>query len=109
GIVHALQFVVAYVAAFASGLHVLDVYVLYSGFSNPRFFGQFQALLFPLLVVGVICSWRKGYAKGASILLLVLVIQWCIAFSLGGRGLWLALVAGHLAVLLFNRRVWRLV
>lgn len=46
---HALQFLLYYLSAFISGFYLLDADLLFNGFSNPRFFGQFQIMLMPIL------------------------------------------------------------
>lgn len=108
GGVHAFQFLVFYSAAFISGLRVLDANLLFSGFSNPRFFGQFQVMLLPVLVLLLVQSWQRQMKKVATLLLLVMVFQWCVAIVLGGRGLWLGLLLSHVSLVLLNRSFWRL-
>jgi hypothetical protein len=97
----ALQFFVGYAAAFISGIRMLDAFTLFSGFSNPRFFGQFQIFLMPLLVALVLHCQVK-HPGLAGLVMVVLVGQWCIAYALGGRGLILGLLVAH-ASLLFLR------
>lgn len=88
GFIHAFQFLVAYAAAFISGMRMLNADMLFSGFSNPRFFGQFQVMLMPVIaLLAERCRQRQRFSL-AALLVLVLVTQWCIAFALGGRGLW---------------------
>ncbi len=48
-VVNSLQFITVYLAAVLSGLHNFNAAMLYSGFSNPRFLNQFQALSLPVL------------------------------------------------------------
>ena len=45
GFLHAFQFLVYYLMAFVTGIRMLDADILFNGFSNPRFFGQFQVML----------------------------------------------------------------
>lgn len=108
GFIHAFQFLVAYAAAFISGMRMLNADMMFSGFSNPRFFGQFQVMLMPVIaLLAERCRQRQRLSL-AALLALVLVTQWCIAFALGGRGLWLGLLVGHLALLMINRKLWRI-
>jgi O-antigen ligase len=109
GFIHAFQFLVFYLAAFISGIRVLHADFLFGGFANRRFFAQFQVMLMPVLALLTVLCWQRRDSKLAGLLLLVLAIQWCMAFMLGGRGLWLGLLISHAAVVLINRRLWRLV
>ncbi|MEQ9728302.1 O-antigen ligase family protein [Pseudomonas sp. WHRI 8822A] len=107
GLVHAYQFFLYYVMAFVTGIHMLDADMLYSGFSNPRFLGQFQVMLLPVLalLLSVCCRQRQW---GLSLLLLFsLIAHWCITFSLGGRGVWLGLLVAHITLVLLDYRYWR--
>jgi O-antigen ligase len=108
GFTHAFQFLVYYMTAFVSGMWMLDADLLFNGFSNPRFFGQFQVMLMPVMALLVErCRQQLRWAL-AALLTLALVSQWCIAFTLGGRGLRLGLLVSHLALLLINRKLWRI-
>jgi len=108
GFTHAFQFLVYYLMAFATGIRMLDTDLLFSGFSNPRFFGQFQVMLMPVIALLIERSRQHRRITLATLLGLTLATQWCIAFTLGGRGLWLGLLASHIALLLINRRLWRI-
>lgn len=108
GSVHAFQFLVFYSAALISGFRMLSVDLLFSGFSNPRFFGQIQVMLLPVLALMLMQSWQKGSRKVASFLMLVMVVEWSISFVLDGRGVWLALLGGHLCLIIITRSFWRL-
>lgn len=108
GFIHAFQFLVAYASAFLSGMYMLDAGMLFRGFSNPRFFGQFQVMLLPVLAL-LIREFRQQGRRGlTAILLTVLAVQWCIALTLGGRGLWLGLAVSHAALFCVSRSFWRL-
>lgn len=108
GFIHAFQFLVYYLMAFVTGIRMLDADILFSGFSNPRFFGQFQVMLMPVMALLVERCRQQRRTSIAILLGLALISQWCIAFTLGGRGLWLGLLAGHLALLLINRQLWHI-
>lgn len=108
GTIHAWQFLAAYLMAFITGIRMLDPYLLFSGFANPRFFGQFQMLLLPVLAVLSVQLYGGG-GRGAWFLFAVLIVQWCIAHALAGRGLWIGLLVGHLALLWVCPRMWRLI
>lgn len=109
GIIHAWQFIIFYLMAFVTGIRMLDPYLLLNGFANPRFFGQFQVMLLPVLATLFVYLHRGGRRRLAGILLAVLVVQWCIAYSLAGRGVWAGLLVGHLALLCIRWRFWRVV
>lgn len=108
GSIHAFQFLVTYLTAFISGMQMFDADILFSGFSNPRFFGQFQVMLMPVMALLIERCREQQRVEIAVLLALALASQWCIAFTLGGRGLWLGLLASHLALLLINRNLWRI-
>lgn len=104
GAVQVFQFLVGYVSAFFSGMKVLDADVLIGGFSNPRFFGQFQALLFPILAFFTARFLSRRQFKLGAIIMVVLVVQWCISYVLGGRGVWVAILLSHVFVFILSRR-----
>lgn len=108
GFAHALQFLIYYASAFISGLYMLDADLLFNGFSNPRFFGQFQIMLMPILALLILDLRQRGRRGLVVVLLVTLAVQWCIALTLGGRGLWLGLAVGHIALLCISRSFWRL-
>lgn len=106
GIVQAFQFLVYYSAAFISGLKILKSDLLFSGFANPRFFGQFQILLMPVLS-GLILTFRPTKPAVSLLLASVLACQWSIGLALGGRGLWAGLAVSHAALVIIAPRYWR--
>jgi len=108
GSLHAWQFLIFYLMAFVTGIHMLSPLLLFEGFDNPRFFGQFQILLMPMLAVWSVRLWMDARRRLAGVLLLVLAVQWCIAFSLSGRGLLVGLLVGHLALLVIRSQLWRI-
>lgn len=109
GAINAFQFLVSYLAAVLTGLYMFDPLLLYSGFDNPRFLGQFQVLLLPICAALVVQLHGEGQRWLARCLFVVLGVQWCVGFSLAGRGVLAGLIVGHLALLFFGRRHWRLV
>jgi len=107
----AYQFVVYYLMVFLTGIYALDADLLFNGFSNPRFLNQFQILLMPILAFLTLQQWQDAGRYRHVLLVLfcaTLSIHWCIALTLGGRGLWLGLAVGHAALLFFFPRYWRL-
>ena len=110
-VVNSLQFITVYLAAVFSGLHNFNAAMLYSGFSNPRFLNQFQALSLPVLGYLFFEYYRQHFpcAKAlAGVIFISLLTQWVIAFTLGGRGLWLALTVSNLMLIGFFPRYCRL-
>lgn len=107
--IHALQFFLYYAMAFISGIRDLASDILLTGFSNPRFFSQFQALAFPL-VAALGLKALRGERKWLGFLIFaILSMQWCIAIVLGSRGLFMAFFCSSAALLLFARPHWRVV
>lgn len=108
---NAFQFVVYYCMAFLTEIRMFNADILFNGFSNPRFLNQFQMLFMPVLAGLAVLQWDGSgrYRRVLGIgLFITLLVQWCIAFSLGSRGLWLGLVASHCFLLLLFPRFWRL-
>ena len=68
-------------------------------------------LFMPILAYLALHHWQAAHRHSkflASIIFITLLVQWCIAFSLGGRGLWLGLAVSHAALIVFFPRFWRL-
>lgn len=105
----AFQFFNYYAMAFFTGILRVDPFFLLYGFDNPRFFGQFQIILLPLLVVASIRSFALGQRAAGVGLLLVLVAQWCIVWALAGRGVWLGLFLSHVGLFFVSRKFNRLI
>ena len=87
----AVQFFAFYLASFFTGTRSIDPYLMYPGFDNPRFYGQFQILLIPILH-GL--SSQQGWSKklfNQKIIYAVLLLQWSIVWALAGRGVLLGL------------------
>lgn len=105
GALHAGQFLAFYCAAFLSGIKLLLPVLLLDGFSHLRHMGQFQLLLFPILGGSIYCL-RGRHTRLACFLFFILVVQWCMAYLSGGRGLWVGLLAGYLSLLLLSVRWW---
>ncbi len=108
---NAFQFLTYYLMAFATGILMFNADLLFNGFSNPRFLNQFQMLFMPILAYLALHHWQAKHRHSkllASIIFITLLVQWCIAFSLGGRGLWLGLAVSHAALIIFFPRFWRL-
>lgn len=99
-VVLAVQFYAFYLASFFTGTREVNPYLMYPGFDNPRFYGQFQILLIPLLH-GL--SFQRGWGEklfNKKVIYIVLLLQWSIVWALAGRGVLLGLGLAALAVLL---------
>ena len=102
----ALRFLVAYASVTTCGVRELNPRLLLDGFSNVRFFAQFQALTLPLIVFPLMVDVPGDRGRGAFAILAGL--WWAVAFVGGGRGLVLAMV-GSMAILAWlggNGRRW---
>lgn len=99
----AVQFFSFYLASFFTGTRDVNPYLMYPGFDNPRFYGQFQIMLIPILH-GL--SFQQGWHKklfNQNVIYLALLLQWCIVWALAGRGVVLGLCAACLITLLATR------
>lgn len=111
-LLNAYFFLLYYALAFISQIYVLDAYVLFYGFSNPRFMNQFQGLALPVMayLIGYYTVHRQKYSTlFIGLLFAGLAVQWCLAFTLGGRALWLGLLVSHGLLLLFFYRFRQLI
>ncbi|WP_304627432.1 O-antigen ligase family protein [Pseudomonas congelans] len=89
--VKTIQFLTATLAAFLSTPPALDTDLLLDGFSNKRFYGQFQTFTLPLLVLPLLLtSTRRSIKIG---LFCLTSLWWMIAISGGTRGTWLGMAA----------------
>lgn len=99
-VILAVQFYAFYLASFFTGTRDVDPYLMYPGFDNPRFYGQFQMLLIPLLH-GLSFQQRAGEKLfNKKVIYIVLLLQWSIVWALAGRGVFLGLGLSALTVLL---------
>ncbi|KAA0949531.1 MULTISPECIES: O-antigen ligase family protein [unclassified Pseudomonas] len=83
------QYLYAGAIAFTSGEPVLNTDLLLSGFSNKRFYGQFQTFTLPLLALPLLASATSRAVR--SCVFALLCVWWLIAISGGTRGTWLGL------------------
>lgn len=105
-LIKSIQYVYAGALAFASAERTLDPDLLLSGFSNKRFYGQFQTFTLPLLALPLLIPNLSRSLKGAVFVLLC--VWWLIAIGGGTRGTWLGMGAAGvvLAVLGAWGRRW---
>ncbi|KGE67048.1 MULTISPECIES: O-antigen ligase [Pseudomonas] len=94
-----IQYLYAGALAFINAGPTLDPDVLLSGFSNKRFYGQFQTFTLPLLALPLLIPTLSRSLKVAVFALLC--TWWLIAIAGGTRGTWLGMgvAGGVLAVL----------
>lgn len=98
-----LIYLVGFLAAYAATLAgaPLNAWELFHGFSNVRFFGQFQTMTLPLLALLVYYAKSMPQRTGAFALL---ACWWMLAFVSGTRGTWLGMLA---AAALIGMAGWR--
>jgi len=77
-----------------------NVCELYTGFSNIRFFGQYQTMLLPFLLLPAM--WWANNTRQRVLLAIVPAIWWMLVVASGTRGTWVALMAGVMVVALFG-------
>jgi O-antigen ligase len=83
------QFLASSVAAFVSMSPAINTDVLIEGFSNKRFYGQFQTFTLPILALPLLLQTTKKSAKAWVSALLA--CWWMIAICGGTRGTWLGM------------------
>lgn len=98
-LVYFAGFAAAYAATLAGA--PLNAWALFHGFSNVRFFGQFQTMTLPLLALLVYHAKSTSQRTGAFALL---ACWWMLAFVSGTRGTWLGMLA---AAALIGMAGWR--
>ncbi len=87
------QFLAGTAAALSAGMPTINTDLLLDGFSNKRFYGQFQTFTLPLLALPLLLTNTRRSLKVAAFCLLA--CWWMIAISGGTRGTWLGMgVAG---------------
>ena len=86
---YVLKVSVAYTAAVVERLP-FHIWWLLDGFSNPRFFGQFQTMTLSLLVLPAM-FWAKTPWSRFSLALLP-AMWWMLSIASGTRGTWLAMM-----------------
>ncbi|EFQ65240.1 O-antigen polymerase [Pseudomonas fluorescens WH6] len=90
------QYLYAAAHAFTGGGRMLDPDLLLSGFSNKRFYGQFQTFTLPLLALPLLIPTVARPLRGAVFALLC--VWWLIAISGGTRGTWLGMGAAGMVL-----------
>jgi O-antigen ligase len=105
-LIKSTQYLYAAALAFTSGQLTLAPDLLLSGFSNKRFYGQFQTFTLPLLALPLLLPRTSRPLRGAVFALLC--VWWLIAISGGTRGTWLGMAAAGvvLATLGAGGRRW---
>ena len=91
-----LKFLIGYFSVVTSGCGILSPRLLLEGFSNVRFYGQFQALTLPILIWPLLTRgalWRWRLAVG-----LLCAVWWAQAILAGSRGIWLGMAAALMAM-----------
>ena len=101
-----VQFLASGVAAFSFNTGILDTDTLLQGFSNKRFYGQFQTFTLPLLALPLLIPALKHPAK--MLVFSLLSGWWLIAITGGTRGTWLGMgvAAAVLAITGPSGRRW---
>lgn len=98
-LIKSIQYLYAGALALSHAERVLDLDDLLSGFSNKRFYGQFQTFTLPLLALPLLIPTVSRSLRALAFALLC--TWWLIAISGGTRGTWLGMgVAGVMLALL---------
>ena len=99
-LIKSIQYLYAGALVLTSGALTLDPDLLLSGFSNKRFYGQFQTFTLPLLALPLLIPKVSRAVRGAVFTLLC--VWWLIAISGGTRGTWLGMGAAGLLLALLG-------
>lgn len=97
-----VQFFAFYLASFFTGTRDVNPYLMYPGFDNPRFYGQFQIILISVLH-GLFFqkNWHTRLFN-QKLLATILVLQWVIVWALAGRGVMLGLFGATLGLFIVS-------
>ncbi|ONH55007.1 O-antigen ligase [Pseudomonas cedrina] len=95
-LIKSIQYLYAGTLAFASAERTLDPDLLLSGFSNKRFYGQFQTFTLPLLALPLLIPGLSRSLKAWVFALLC--VWWLIAIGGGTRGTWLGMGAAGMVL-----------
>lgn len=100
-----LQFFSSTFAAFMTSTSAIDTDLLLEGFSNKRFYGQFQTFTLPLIALPLL---YPGRWSRKVLLFGLLSSWWLIAVTGGTRGTWLGMGASVVIALGLGRagRYW---
>lgn len=90
-----LLFLAMYVVSLTQTNASLNPWLLMQGFSNLRFYGQFQTLTLSLLALPLLAPRFRRYTLPA---LLLLSLWWMLAIISGTRGTWMAMAVTMLAM-----------
>lgn len=103
--VKSAQFMGAGAAAFMSRAHMLDTDLLMEGFSNIRFYGQFQTFTLPILALPLLCRTNTRSLK--VYIFALLCCWWMIAICSGTRGTWLGMLGAAGVMVFIGGQGWR--
>lgn len=104
-LVKSAQFLSAGASAFVSRAHMLDTDLLIEGFSNIRFYGQFQTFTLPLLALPLLC---RTHTRSLKVCIFALVCcWWMIAICSGTRGTWLGMIGAAGVMAFSSGQGWR--
>lgn len=92
-LIKTIQTLTAYFSFLASDSSIFEKSLFFDGFSNIRFFGQFQTFTIPLLAIPLIINIKEKHARKVKITFITLLATWwAIAFFNGTRGTFLGLI-----------------
>ncbi|NWC17008.1 O-antigen ligase family protein [Pseudomonas gingeri] len=100
------QFSAATISSFCNSSKIINTDFLIEGFSNKRFYGQFQTFTLPLLALPLLLTLAKRSIQICVFSLLSL--WWLIAITGGTRGTWLGMgvAAGVLFIVGHSGKRW---
>lgn len=90
-------FIAAYTAALSAANGFYPEFLYRAGFSNPRFLGQFQTLVLPLL--GACTVWPGFPPRYRRLAFVVLVLTWLMVIVVAGRATWYATAIASVVLL----------
>ncbi|WP_417283049.1 O-antigen ligase family protein [Comamonas sp.] len=99
-----IKFMTTYLATILDATAPMDAWLLFSGFDNVRFFGQFSTLTLPLLAMPLLSGAWLGRFR--YLVISVFVLWWVQAIASGTRGTWLGMAVAAVG-LAFSGRAGR--
>ena len=101
--VFVMMFFLYYISA-VFGAGRIDSFLMVYGFDNPRFLGQFQVLLIPILTAAGYDFWVSKKRMCSFFVFLIVFLHWVVVWSVVSRGVVISLFLVWVFILFLNFR-----